>query len=87
MILEPSLGIGARQLDRQENVLFLREPEAALALVRDQAAPHQAAFFLKPAKVQEVVAVADHGEVMPQKSTDFYPKMLTGMVINKINRF
>lgn len=87
VILEPSLGIGERQLDRQENVLFLREPEAALALVRDQATPHQAAFFLKPAKVQEVVAVADHGEVMPQKSTDFYPKMLTGMVINKINRF
>jgi uncharacterized protein (DUF1015 family) len=39
-------------------------------------------FHLNPTSAAEVVRVADHGEKMPQKSTDFYPKLLTGMVLS-----
>jgi uncharacterized protein (DUF1015 family) len=44
------------------------------------------AFFLNHTSVEEVTAVADRGECMPQKSTFFYPKMLTGLVFNQINQ-
>jgi len=41
-----------------------------------------AAFLLEPTPVTSVLAVAADGDVMPQKSTYFYPKALTGLVIN-----
>ena len=41
-----------------------------------------AAFLLEPTPVASIVAVAREGDVMPQKSTYFYPKALTGLVIN-----
>ncbi|RLB12384.1 MAG: DUF1015 domain-containing protein, partial [Deltaproteobacteria bacterium] len=85
LILEKHLGINERDLERQDKVLYLRDPQEALRLVLDENSKYQAVFFLNPPKVEEVVAVADNGECMPPKSTDFYPKMLTGLVINKLN--
>jgi uncharacterized protein (DUF1015 family) len=41
-----------------------------------------AAFLLEPTPIASVIAVARDGDVMPQKSTYFYPKALTGLVIN-----
>jgi len=41
-------------------------------------------FLLNPTSPSEVRRVADHGEKMPQKSTDFYPKLLTGLVLSKM---
>jgi uncharacterized protein (DUF1015 family) len=41
-----------------------------------------AAFLLEPTPVAEIAAVAAEGDVMPQKSTYFYPKALTGLIIN-----
>jgi uncharacterized protein (DUF1015 family) len=45
---------------------------------------HQVAIMLNPTKMQEVITIADKGEKMPQKSTYFYPKLLTGLVLHKI---
>jgi uncharacterized protein (DUF1015 family) len=45
---------------------------------------HQVAFILYPTSVQDLMAVADEQEVMPQKSTYFYPKLLTGLVLNQV---
>ena len=45
---------------------------------------HQALFLLNYTDVHQVKDVAQAGDVMPQKSTDFYPKLLSGMVFNKI---
>jgi uncharacterized protein (DUF1015 family) len=45
---------------------------------------YQAAFFLNPTTVEQVQRVALLGERMPQKSTDFYPKLLTGLVFMKM---
>jgi uncharacterized protein (DUF1015 family) len=46
---------------------------------------YQIAFFLNPTKIEQVVAVADKYEKMPQKSTFFYPKLLTGLVMYKMD--
>ncbi|MFH1837129.1 MAG: DUF1015 domain-containing protein [Candidatus Omnitrophota bacterium] len=63
------------------NITYVKTPEEAEALVKDQS--HQAAFLLNPTRVAQLKAVAEKGEMMPQKSTYFYPKLLSGPVINK----
>ncbi|MBL7072451.1 MAG: DUF1015 domain-containing protein [Candidatus Omnitrophica bacterium] len=63
------------------NVAYLRRAEDAVAIVKDGS--HNAAFFLRPTRLEQLKAVAELGEMMPQKSTYFYPKLLTGLVINK----
>ena len=45
----------------------------------------QAAFLLRPPRISDVLAVARAGEVMPQKSTYFYPKPLSGVVFNPLS--
>ena len=42
-------------------------------------------FFLNPVKIEQIMQVALKGEKMPSKSTYFYPKVLSGLVINKFN--
>ena len=44
----------------------------------------QCAFILNPTRVSEIREVASNGEKMPQKSTYFYPKMITGLVMNQL---
>jgi len=85
LIFELYLGINEKDLEHQTKVNYYREPGETLAQVTDSGSKYQAAFFLNPSRVEDVVEVADRGECMPQKSTDFYPKMLTGLVINKLN--
>ncbi|MFC1644103.1 DUF1015 domain-containing protein [Candidatus Omnitrophota bacterium] len=63
------------------NITYVREPEKAETLVRDGS--HMAAFFLNPTRVGQLKAVAECGEMMPQKSTYFYPKLLSGLVIHR----
>ena len=86
LILERRLRISPEDLEHQRHVEYLREPSEALKRVLDLQSKYQAVFFLNPTSVEEVTAVADRGECMPQKSTDFYPKMLTGLVFNQINQ-
>jgi uncharacterized protein (DUF1015 family) len=81
-ILERALGIDAEALAEQRNVTYTRDPEAAIGKV-DQG-KEQIFFLLNPTSPDEVRRVADHGEKMPQKSTDFYPKLLTGLVLSKM---
>jgi len=81
-ILEALLGIDEVRLREESNVTYWREPEKAAELV--QAGKSQLAFFLNPTHVEEVQAIADARSRMPQKSTDFYPKLLSGIVINDL---
>lgn len=62
------------------NIAYARYPEKAETLVREGS--YAAAFFMNPTRIDQLKAVAEHGEMMPQKSTYFYPKLLTGLVIN-----
>ena len=50
-----------------------------------RAAPGRLAFLLNPTRVPQVAAAADAGEVLPLKSTFFYPKLATGMVLNPLD--
>jgi len=74
--------IAPRAASGEHNVAYEREMEAAVAAVDRGAA--QLAFLLNPVTVEQVMRIASAGEVMPQKSTDFYPKMLSGMTIYRL---
>jgi uncharacterized protein (DUF1015 family) len=84
LVLETILGIGSDALASGDNLTYTRNTEEALAAV--DAGTYQAAFFLNPIQAEEVIAVAAAGERMPQKSTFFYPKLVTGLVINDFSR-
>ncbi len=81
-ILEPLLGIDARALEEQTNITYSVTIEKGRKGV--ESGSEQIFFVLNPTVAEEVVSVADHGEKMPQKSTDFYPKLLTGLVAMKM---
>jgi uncharacterized protein (DUF1015 family) len=81
-ILEPALGITPHAVTSEANLSYEREASAALDAVDRGAA--QVAFLLNPADVDLVVRVATAGEVMPQKSTDFYPKLLSGITMYRL---
>ena len=81
-ILEPAFGITLQAVTAEKNLSYEREASAALdAVDRGDA---QIAFLLNPVDVDQVMHVALAGEVMPQKSTDFYPKLLSGITMYRI---
>jgi uncharacterized protein (DUF1015 family) len=81
-ILEPALGITAHAVASEANLTYEREAATALAAVdRGEA---QVAFLLNPVDVDLVMRVATAREVMPQKSTDFYPKLLSGIAMYRV---
>jgi uncharacterized protein (DUF1015 family) len=82
-ILEPALGITPRAVASEANLTYEREAFAALEAVDRGAA--QLAFLLNPVEVELVMKVATAGEVMPQKSTDFYPKLLSGITMYRVD--
>jgi len=81
-ILDRLLGINARALEEQRNVTYTVDAAHGVAMVTSGA--EQLFFYLNATTPEEVVRVADHNEKMPQKSTDFYPKLLTGLVLTKM---
>ncbi|NLT65606.1 MAG: DUF1015 domain-containing protein [Acidobacteria bacterium] len=78
LLLERFLGIDADKLAAQSHIDYVRERETAIRLVDESKC--QAAFFLNPTTAEQMQLVASLGERMPQKSTDFFPKLLTGLV-------
>ena len=81
-ILEPALGITAHAVASETNLSYEREASVAFDAVDRGSA--QIVFLLNPVDVDLVVRVATAGEVMPQKSTDFYPKLLSGITMYRI---
>jgi uncharacterized protein (DUF1015 family) len=77
LLLEKVLGIDVRE----DAVAFTQDDAVALDLVARQ--EYQVAFLLNPTRVEQVVQHAMAGQRMPRKSTYFYPKLLTGIVIHK----
>jgi len=80
LILSKILGISRVAQERQENIIYVKNYRDAFASMDDPA--NEIVFILNPTKVEDVKAVAEAGCKMPQKSTYFYPKLLTGLVIN-----
>jgi uncharacterized protein (DUF1015 family) len=82
LLLERHLGIDEGKLEAQTNIEYEREREACIRLI--DRGKYQAAFFLNPTTAEQMQRIASSGERMPQKSTDFYPKLLTGLVFMKM---
>ncbi len=82
LILEDILGITAEAQEQQTHLRYVKNFEEPFSLVRNGEA--QLSFLMNATRISEVRDVANSGEKMPQKSTYFYPKLLTGLVINKI---
>ena len=82
LILAQGLGITAEAVRQEANIRYEREIAAAMDAVKSGRA--QVAFLLNPVSVQQVMELATQGEVLPQKSTDFYPKLLSGITIYRL---
>lgn len=82
LVLEKIFGIDAENMAKQINLTYTKIFDEAISSV-DQGKV-QCAFILNPTRVSEIRDVASNGEKMPQKSTYFYPKMITGMVMNQL---
>lgn len=81
-VLENLLRISPEAQERQTHLKYVKNFDEPFELVDKGEA--QMAFLMNPTRMSEVRDVANAGEKMPQKSTYFYPKLLTGLVINKI---
>ena len=79
LILQKILGILPEAIDQQTNTRYLRDAAEAV----DEVAHNEAdiAFLMNPVTLNELREVAFAGEVLPQKSTDFFPKLLSGLTI------
>jgi len=75
-LLEGVLGLSEESIRNQQNLSYIRDAGEALAQVRRGSA--NVTFLMNPAKIEQVRDIAFAGEVMPQKSTDFFPKMISG---------
>ena len=78
-LLEGALRISEEAIRNQQNVTYIRDAAEAMKTVRDGKA--DVAFLMNPARMSQVRDIAFGGEVLPQKSTDFYPKLLTGLAV------
>jgi len=81
-ILGAWLGISEDAVREEKFIQYVRGMDAAAAEVRERGA--QLAFLLDPTPIDDMARVAFEGGVMPQKSTDFYPKLLTGVTIYRL---
>lgn len=83
MLLGDVLGISEEAVRAEKNLRYVRGLDKAIETARRGEA--QIAFLLRPTAIEDVAAISFSGGVMPQKSTDFYPKLLSGLTIYKID--
>jgi uncharacterized protein (DUF1015 family) len=82
-VLKPCLDITDAKLDAGTHVEHTADRDEAVRLARD--GRYQAAFLIAPTTTDELQAVVRGGEVLPQKSTHFYPKLLDGLVFHRVD--
>jgi uncharacterized protein (DUF1015 family) len=83
-LLRPLLGITDDKLDARTHVDYTADQTEAVEAARARRC--QAAFLIAPTTVEELQVVVRGGELMPQKSTHFYPKLLDGLMIHLVGR-
>ncbi len=88
LILERLLGLPHERAEKEDLIEYFSDPDDALDVVVKEgnagSAHEPLLFLMNNTTVAQVRQVADEGLIMPHKSTYFYPKILTGMLINKI---
>jgi uncharacterized protein (DUF1015 family) len=83
LVLEHILGLSPEQQTSGETIRYSQDEEAVLQALEKE--DYQAAFILNATKSADILTIAGSGETMPQKSTYFYPKLISGLVVNKID--
>lgn len=81
LILKHMMGMDTTVMEDEGNIVYIREEVEALDMIKNKKA--KIAFILNPTKIEEVKEIVDLGDVMPHKSTDFYPKLHSGLVMRK----
>jgi uncharacterized protein (DUF1015 family) len=79
VVLDHLLGLTEDKIRATGNIQYIRDAAEAVTLVESGEA--NIAFLIKPVTLDQLRDVSLSGEVMPQKSTDFYPKLLSGLAI------
>ncbi len=82
LVMEQIMGLNAEDMTAGTHVRYVRDPQQALQAV--QSGETQAAVLLNATRVRQIRDVAQADDRMPQKSTYFYPKLITGLVINPL---
>jgi uncharacterized protein (DUF1015 family) len=82
LLLKGPLGLSNEDISHLHGLFYARSTEEALQLVRT--GDYNAAFFMRPTPIAQVRDVAAAGENMPPKSTFFFPKLLTGLLLNPL---
>ena len=89
LLIQDYLGLGHEQCVNEGLVSYISDADAALdAAVKEsvlQESHTPLLFLLNPTKVEQVLKVADSDNIMPHKSTYFYPKIMTGLLLNKLD--
>ena len=82
LVMEDILGLSAEDMTAGTHVRYTRDPQQALQAI--ESGETQAAVLLNATRVRQIRDVAQADDRMPQKSTYFYPKLITGLVINPL---
>jgi uncharacterized protein (DUF1015 family) len=80
LLLESTLGISREQVTNQQHIRYLRGADELLKSAKTDPEVN-VAFLMNPVSIEQVQEIAFAGEVLPQKSTDFFPKLLSGLTI------
>jgi uncharacterized protein (DUF1015 family) len=83
LIVDHILGLLPEQQTNGETIHYSQDEEAVLQALEKE--DYQAAFLLNATKSADILKIVDSGETMPQKSTYFYPKLISGLVVNTID--
>jgi uncharacterized protein (DUF1015 family) len=86
LILEGVLGIGESELSSESHIEYIKDIGDSVdeSISRVDSGSSQEVFFMNPTRIEQVKTLAGAGEKMPQKSTFFYPKVFTGLVMRKL---
>jgi uncharacterized protein (DUF1015 family) len=79
LLIEKCLDITEEAVKKESYITYVRERDAAINAVKEGKA--QVAFLLNPTRLDQIRDIAYEGNVLPQKSTDFYPKVLSGLTM------
>jgi uncharacterized protein (DUF1015 family) len=83
LILMEILGIDQAGFDNEKLIVYSSSDKEAMENI--SSGRHDVAFILNPTKIEQVRKIAGEGLIMPRKSTYFYPKVVTGQVLNKLS--
>ena len=88
LLIHQLLGLDHKRIVKEKLLSYFSDPDEAIDVAVKKSVANDTVtpllFLINPTRAHQVTDVADQGEIMPHKSTYFYPKILTGLMINKL---